>query len=180
MILACGYFTVNTVFLKRLYVLFFFGAGQPAHRLHRLQRAPGRWLGRPAGAQPGLGAAGGGDQARFLIHDRDSNFPAAFEAIFGAEGLEVIRTPVRAPNAKAYASHWSSFGRPDWKKRRRVRSGVPWHFCEGSSPGGSYRQAPLSLWTWARSKPVWLHCFTVRTLTPSRPAISSCVKRPRR
>src|SRR5215472_2811674 len=39
------------------------GAGQPAHRLHRLHRAPGRGLGRAAGAQPGMGAPGSGDQA---------------------------------------------------------------------------------------------------------------------
>src|SRR5215472_15727660 len=38
---------------------------------------------------------------RFLIHDRDSNFPAAFDAAFRAEGLEVIRAPVWAPNANA-------------------------------------------------------------------------------
>src|SRR5262245_45803334 len=45
------------------------------------------------------------------IHDRDSNFPAAFDAVFGAEGLEVIRTPVRAPNANARCERWISSAR---------------------------------------------------------------------
>ena len=54
---------------------------------------------------------------RFLIHDRDGNFPVAFDAVFRAEGLEVIRTPVRTPNANARCERWISSARReclDW------------------------------------------------------------------
>jgi hypothetical protein len=34
---------------------------------------------------------------RFLIHDRDSKFTAAFDEVFRSEGIRTIRTPVRAP-----------------------------------------------------------------------------------
>jgi hypothetical protein len=39
----------------------------------------------------------------FLIHDRDSKFTVAFHELFCSEGITVIHTPVRAPQANAYA-----------------------------------------------------------------------------
>jgi len=110
-ILACDYFTVDTVYLKRLYVLFF------------LELASRRIVFTACSEQPGDGWAvqqarnltweleEAGIKPRFLIHDRDSNFPAAFDAVFRAEGLEVIRTPVRAPHANARWECWISSAR---------------------------------------------------------------------
>lgn len=43
---------------------------------------------------------------RFLIHDRDAKFPRAFDTLLESDGIKVIRTPLRAPNANAHMERW--------------------------------------------------------------------------
>jgi hypothetical protein len=48
---------------------------------------------------------------RFLIHDRDSKFTAAFDEVFRGEGLEIVKTPLREPRANSYAEQLRRHGR---------------------------------------------------------------------
>ena len=53
-----------------------------------------------------LGLAGALSDVGFLICDRDSKFVAAFDEVFRTEGVEVILTPCRSPQANAYAERF--------------------------------------------------------------------------
>ncbi len=48
--------------------------------------------------------------AQFLIYDRDTEFSDAFATVYTSEDVEIIRTPIQAPNANAYAERWIRSG----------------------------------------------------------------------
>jgi putative transposase len=75
----------------------------------------GPWVGRQA---RNLVMQLGDEQPfRFLIRDREAKFSHAFDEVFRSEGFKVIRTPVKAPNANAYAERWVRTLRADCLER---------------------------------------------------------------
>ena len=106
--LACDFFSVGTVLLKRLYVLFFieldtrrvYVTGVTAHSIGSrvVQRVRNLTMASEDRIHP----------VRFLIRDRDTKFKSNFDEVFKADGVRIIRTPVRAPRANAFAGRWVS------------------------------------------------------------------------
>src|SRR5262249_49152540 len=96
------------VFLRRLYVLFFLELASQRIPFTACSEHPGgAWAAQQA-RNLVCQLKEAEVRPRFLIHDRDSNVPSAFDAVFRAEALEVIPTPVRAPNANARCERWVS------------------------------------------------------------------------
>jgi putative transposase len=105
-ILACDFFTVDTVWLKRLYVLFFIELDTRRVHLAGVTANPnGAWVAQQA-RNLLLELGEQGRRIQFLLRDRDAKFCRAFDDLFRSEGAEVILTPVQAPNANAYAERW--------------------------------------------------------------------------
>ncbi|MGH9121034.1 MAG: integrase, partial [Acidimicrobiales bacterium] len=101
-IIACDLFTVESVKLKTLHVLFFI-------ELHTRRVVIGGVTDRPANVAWATQIARNLSEARedrtepirFLVHDRDKRFGSPVDEVFKAEGIEIVRTPWRAPRAKA-------------------------------------------------------------------------------
>jgi transposase InsO family protein len=123
---------VDTVLFRRLYVLVFIELSTRQVHLAGITANPtGEWATQQARniietfverQEP----------IRFLIHDRDSKFTAAFDEVFRSEGIRTIRTPVRAPRANAFIERWIGTVRRECLDRILV---VNRHHLERVLPG---------------------------------------------
>ena len=104
--LACDFLTVDTVLLRRLYVLVFICIGSRRIEYVACTSNPDTaWMMQQA-RNLLIDLDERGPRPRFLIHDRDAKFGRAFDAIFHGDGMRVIRTPLKAPNANAHIERW--------------------------------------------------------------------------
>jgi transposase InsO family protein len=120
-IVACDLFTVESVRLRALHVLFFID-------LHTRKVLIGGVTDGPANVARVTQIASNLSEARedrsvpirFLVHDRDKRFGQLFDEVFKAEGIEILRTPWRAPKANAYAERWIRTARSECLDRMMI------------------------------------------------------------
>jgi transposase InsO family protein len=102
-IVACDFFTVDTVMLRRYYVLFFIGVDRRRVHLAGVTAYPtGAWTTQAARNFMMYYER----TIRFLIRDAAGQFVAAFDEVFRSDGTTSLRTPPRTPVANAYAERW--------------------------------------------------------------------------
>jgi len=105
-IVATDFFTVDTLNLKRLYVLFFIELGRRRVWITGVTAHPhGTWV-----TQQARNASGDleheGIEVEFLLRDRDTKYVSTFDTVFTGTGAQVLRTPFRTPNANAHAERF--------------------------------------------------------------------------
>jgi putative transposase len=112
-VLATDFFTVDTVLLRRYYVLFVIEVERRAVHLLGVTANPDNpWVTQVARSfATTLDEAG--RRFRFLVRDRDAKFTSSFDAVFASIGIEALKTPVRSPRANAYAERWVRTVRED-------------------------------------------------------------------
>jgi transposase InsO family protein len=152
--LGCDFFTVETVGLTRLYVLFVVELDRRRVHLAGITAHPtGAWVAQAA-RNLLMDLDERVDRFRFLIRDRDAKFTAAFDAVFTAARLEMVKIPPRVPQANAYAERWVRTVRAEcldwtliWNQRHlhHVLSEYLWHYNAARPHRGIDLQTPVPM-----------------------------------
>ncbi len=103
---VCDFFTVDTAFLARYYVLFYIKVDTREVILAGITANPtGAWT-TQAARNLFIAHADRLEGARALVRDRGSQFVESFDEIFRTEGFKILKTPARVPVAKTFAERW--------------------------------------------------------------------------
>ncbi|MGH9057668.1 MAG: integrase core domain-containing protein [Acidimicrobiales bacterium] len=103
---ACDFFSVDTVSLRRLYVLFFIHHGSRRVFLAGITTNPTRAWVTQCARNVTADLRDAGIAVKYLLRDRDGKFGPGFDAVWQGESASIVRSPVRAPNANAIAERW--------------------------------------------------------------------------
>jgi putative transposase len=149
---ACDFFTVETIGLTRLCVLFVVELDRRRVHLAGITAHPtGEWVAQAA-RDLLMDLDDHAHRFRFLIRDRDAKFTAAFDAVFAATGIAMVKIPPRAPRANAYAERWVPTVRTAcldwtliWSRRhlQRVLTRYLQHYNAGRPHRGIGLQTPV-------------------------------------
>jgi putative transposase len=116
-VIAVDFFTVDTVWLERLYVLFFIEVGsRRCHFAGCTAHPDAEWVTQQA-RQVAWTFAERAEPVRFLIRDHDRKFTGGFDAVFEADGIRIVRTPIQAPEVNGIAGRFVRTARSeclDW------------------------------------------------------------------
>jgi putative transposase len=105
-IIATDFFSVDTLLLQRLYVLFFIELGRRRVWITGVTAHPhAAWVTQQARNVTG-DIVDEGVKTKFLVRDRDTKYVAGFDEVFRSEGAQILQTPFRTPNANAYAERF--------------------------------------------------------------------------
>jgi putative transposase len=110
-IVACDFFTVESILLRRYYVLFFI-----VHSSRRVwlagctENPTGAWVTQQA---RNLGLHLTDQGIRFLVRDHDSKYGGPFDEVFRSEQIRIVKTPIQAPKANAIAERFVRTVRAD-------------------------------------------------------------------
>jgi putative transposase len=112
-VISCDFFTLETALLRTLYVLFFIEVGTRRVHVSVSTSRPDSVFVIQQARNLAMSLCDEGAAVKFLIRDRDAKFSRSFDDVFAREGIRVICTPIRAPNANAFAERWVETLRAD-------------------------------------------------------------------